>query len=131
MATRTENNPVVIMLAGLGGRLLSAWLESRAFTNERFGSSCLYGEEENRFKARCAGFWDQEWPLLEGSQKEKIRATFQKIDAVLLSPLEAEIEDIRAKMGIPTKKGRKMKRSSEGIDIFLKALKRDLKEKRT
>jgi len=125
----TEDNPVVVMLEIVSWGFLHAYLRSGNFIHERFGLMFTNTDEEQ--KARRDAFWGRGWPLLEGSQQEELRRTFREIDEALLSPFEAWIDDIRAKMGIPivAGNGRKMKRSPGGIEGFLRALKKDLKGK--
>jgi hypothetical protein len=119
------NNPVAKFLEMISWRTL---LLTKTFDIKRELRGPCSAEEAKKYSDE---FFDRDWQSLDQSQQDEIREIFSQIDKDLLYPFSAWLEDIRAKMGISNvgNKGRKMKRSSGGIEGFLKALKKDLKEK--
>jgi hypothetical protein len=76
-------------------------------------------------------FFEREYPLLDRSRQDEIKRIFSQIDEEFLSPFNAWLENLRRKMEIPAPKSspKKLRKSPEGIEGFLKSLQKDLKKK--
>lgn len=128
-----KNEPVVILLEILSDKFLNLFLNIDHFETKRFGLILFDDRSRDRYKARCAAFMDQEWPLLDADQEEKVQKAYLEINEAFLTGFEAWLEDIKSKMGVSVSDNRrkKPKGAPGGIEDFLRLLQKDLRKKKS